>query len=394
MTGHDRWMILLMIVVAAGCDGSDGGRPSSDEPDVRQVSEAPILEVGGHDPRPDYVLDRVMDATRLSDGRIVVANGGTSELLYYDSTGTHLHTAGGAGDGPGELRGIFQIERLPGDSLRVFSFRPGLTWFSPEGEYVRSELVDVRSIASVPCRLGEGSWSALPDGSFLTVLIDNFGIGGCPPAPTGPWRQSGLILRSSPEAERVDTLAILPATERHAPTYRVYGKDLVLAIGEDRVYVNDTGADEILALGFGGDTLAVLPVPFEARPVPPDARAEALRRWREPDGTERRDSYAYPDQYPRVGRLLADEAGRLWVMAYPQVTEPMPSYRMFRPFAFHVSPAGSEWRVLDEEGQVLAEVRTPPGIFPLEIGEDYVLGLRKDELDVQSIDVHRLSREP
>lgn len=386
--------LFLALTAGAGCGDAREGEPPQRGVRTWRVAGEPAVRIGGEDEREGYLLERVADATRLSDGRIVVADGGSSELLVYDDAGVHVATTGGEGEGPGELVGIMQLDRLPGDTLRVFSFRPGLTWYSPEVDYVRSQPVDVWGIAPVPCRLGESNWHVLPDGSFLTVLMDNFGIPNCPPSPETPWRQSALMARSDPgSSSALDTLAILPGTERNSPNYRVYGRDLVIAIASDRVYAADTGADSVLAVSFDGDTLAVLPVPFEPRPVPPEAKRETVRRWTDREGQERvGNAYDYPETYPAVGRVLTDEEGMLWIMRYPELTEPTSSWRVARSFSFLVDPEGAEWAVLDPDGQLVAELRTPPGLFPLEIGTDYVLGLEKDELDRQSVVMYGLAR--
>ena len=68
----------------------------------------------GEDP---YLLFHATDATRLSDGRIVLVNRGTAELRVFDEFGTYLATWGGKGEGPGEFEDIMQIAALPGDSV-------------------------------------------------------------------------------------------------------------------------------------------------------------------------------------------------------------------------------------------------------------------------------------
>lgn len=357
------------------------------------VEVDPVVTVGGSDDREAYQLFRVVDATRLSDGRLVIANGGTSELRYYSADGVHLMTVGGEGDGPGEFRGLMQITALPGDTLMVLSFRPGLSWFGPDGAFLDSRRIDFWGLGGAPCRLGEGNWFALDDGSLLTILEDNFGISGCPPTPPSPWRQSALVGRTDPTSGRFDTLAILPGTERNSPNYRVFGTSLLMTWGAAAVYLADTGSRDILKLGLSGDTLAVWRNPFERRPVSRAARAVRRRERRRPDGSLLAGAdYLYPDRYPTAGRLLAGPSGELWVMAYPALTEPISSWRLARAFAFVMDPAGAEWRVLDDDGRVLAHVRTPPGVFPLEVGADYVLGLSRDAFDLETISVHRLLR--
>ncbi len=394
---------LLLSTWLSGCGEGQESQPGEAESQW-VLSVEPAVTIGGSDEREDYLLHGVADATRLSDGRIVVANGGSSEILFYDASGQYLETAGGAGEGPGEFLGLLQLLRLPGDTLLVFSFRPGLTWLSPEGDYVRSQPFSLMSLERLPCRIAEANWSVLPDATLLTVLEDNLGTSGCPPAPEEPWRTTGLVARVDPQAagrhpgvspgaSTFDTLAILPATERNSPNYRAYGRSLVLSFGPDRIYAGDTGADEILALGFEGDTLQRYRTPFEPVPIPPAARAEEVRRTIRPDGSVAiGQPYDYPAHYPLFGRLLADAQGDLWVMAYPELQEPVSSWRLSRVISFVVGEAGARWRVLAPDGALVAEIQTPPRFFPLEIGEDYVLGVAKDELDVEAVQLYRLER--
>src|SRR5690606_9081879 len=60
----------------------------------------PALAIGAADGEAQYMLHRVVGASRFEDGSIVVVNGGTAELRFYDSTGRHLHSRGGKGGGP------------------------------------------------------------------------------------------------------------------------------------------------------------------------------------------------------------------------------------------------------------------------------------------------------
>ena len=383
---------LVLALLLCGCNDVDSG-PSVFGDQVWTVSAEPKVTIGGADEREGYLLQRLAGATRLSDGRLVVADMGSAEVRFYDSQGNHLVTAGGDGEGPGEYRFIMQIQRLPGDTLLVLSRQPGLTWLSPEGDYLRSERVNLNEVARLPCRLSEGNWQLLQDGTLLTVLEDNFYGSSCPPSPPSPWRESGLVARSTALGGTFDTLGIFPSTERNSPNFRVYGRSLVLAFGPDRIFAGDTGAEEILALDLKGDTLLSYQTPWEPVPVPPEARKDDVRRFARPDGTEEvGNPYLYPDHYPLFGRLLADDAGFLWAMAYPVILEPISSWVLDRLYGAVVEEDGARWRVLGPDGRPVTELRTPPRFFPLEIGEDYLFGVSKDELDVQTVQLHTLVR--
>ena len=50
------------------------------------------------------------------------------------------------------------------------------------------------------------------------------------------------------------------------------------------------------------------------------------------------------------------------------------------------------YRVFDPEGRMIARVALPPRVTPLEIGEDYLVARRLDELDVEYGELYRLIR--
>jgi 6-bladed beta-propeller len=56
-------------------------------------------------------------ALPLSDGRIVVANGGSNEILIFDGDGSLLHRSGGNGNGPGEFFALSFLSVGRDDSL-------------------------------------------------------------------------------------------------------------------------------------------------------------------------------------------------------------------------------------------------------------------------------------
>jgi hypothetical protein len=388
------WLTMVTFGSHFGCTSSDVSSEASASASWR-VDSIPELQVGGHDNRPEYTLYNVAAVTRLSDGRVVVANSGTSQLRFYSRDGTHLYDVGGEGVGPGELRFIFDLVRASADSLIVFSRDPGLTWYDPSGRYVRSERRDMFGVPNHPCRFGEGgNWKLMSDGTLLRLLVDNFAPEYCPDRPEGPFRWTGLLGIPSADGSSFDTITIMPATERVGINYRVFGHDLLVALASDRIYAGDTESESILALSLDGDTLAALPTPFAARPVPERLKDEDLREVRQRDGTTRfvPGFSHYPDLFPRYARLLVDSEGHLWVMQYPIPVEAFNSWQLALPFGNVVPEGGAFWRVLDTTGLVVAEVVTPEGFFPMEIGSDYVLGISRNELDVQTVHQYRLRR--
>ena len=69
-----------------------------------------------------------------------------------------------------------------------------------------------------------------------------------------------------------------------------------------------------------------------------------------------------------------------------------PATGLTSPTAFRRLEDGTRWRVVDRDGLPIAELRTPEGFFLLEVGDDHVLGVHKDESHRESVRLYRLVR--
>lgn len=52
----------------------------------------------------------------------------------------------------------------------------------------------------------------------------------------------------------------------------------------------------------------------------------------------------------------------------------------------------NRWLIADPEGRIVAQADLPSGLDVQEIGDEYVLGVTRDEMDVERVQVHRLVR--
>ena len=349
-----------------------------------RIGPEPRVSIGEREGEAPYLLYRVMDATILADGRIVVANSGSDELRFFDSTGSHLASRGGRGEGPGEFEGLHSVAPWAGDSI-VAWFAPGMgvSVFDGEGTYGRTIAIDhtTRSWWLQPT-------AASVHGSILAVYS---------------WEDRDTLVLQLLDGEGAvrTSLETLPSwephlmhegTEREILYWKTFGREPVWGLWGDLVVFGVSNRYEIRAFGADGSLTRV--VRREHRPRSPtpddlDAFIEDRRvRYNDSDLSAYR-SVPVAEYFPafatgrdpsggqRTGEIMTDAVDHLWIREYD-----LPGEERAEPL----------WTVFDPEGRVLGFMETPPGLVIFEIGEDYIMGISWDELYVEYVQVWPLER--
>ncbi|MCH7474917.1 MAG: hypothetical protein IIA27_09600 [Gemmatimonadetes bacterium] len=350
--------------------------------------EPPIVELGVLEGQPAHQFNQVVGATRLSDGRIAVADGGSKEVRFFDTNGRHLVSVGGPGEGPGEFRFLYSIDRLPGDTLIVGGWPIGWSaWYDGSGAHIE----DVRLGPYFPGLIGR----YLSDGSFLRDVYENGSHGNeietwAARGEESAFRASGRITRQSRGGDVVDTIHGIMGPQWFkigAPRQGLtlnrtpFGRTTHVAWSHDRIYVGETGKREIEVLRFDGTVERL--IRWEGSDVAVTGadraafRDELLITLRRP---ERRADYErwlaevpFPDIMPAFRALAADSSGRIWVQEWNRATD-----------------NEDRWLVFAPDGQLTATVAVPVGQTILDIGEDVVLTLWKDELDLEYVRLYHV----
>lgn len=347
----------------------------------------PLVDIGMLDGPAEYQLFRAADAVRLSDGRIVIANGGTSELRYYDESGVHIRSVGRQGAGPGEFQGISWIDVAGNDSLLAYDSQlRRISLFDPSGTFV-----DSRTVQSLTSEGAQNVVARFADGTFLLqgiVQLDPTNI------RTGLHRFPSVLSRSVPgdsSGAAVDSLGVYPGMESMViigdnsigimrggfmRRLELQAGDSAFVAGTQNAYEVEvrpiSGAPRMLIRWNGGD-LALTP------DVISRYREQQLERATDRDeraATQRRlDEMTYPDAIPAYGSLVLDALGNIWVQEFQRDDE-----------------TENRWNVFDPNGRMLGGVVLPQGLKVYQIGEDFVLGQWTDDLDVEHVRSHRLVR--
>jgi len=395
---RSRPLALLTTALAFGiaCDAaasSDGGgvavrdsagiaivesaAPGEDTPRWRAV-DSTALRIGAVEGPVEYVFDDIEAALRLSDGRIVVADGGSRSLRFFDSAGTFLHATGRQGGGPGEFEILDAVHLIAGDTLLAWDRRlKRVSVVAPTGEFQRSIAVQPPGGHRGPANVVD----ATDDGRLLVHLSD---MSGMVDGTTWSRRDTLTIMLYSRDGQPLDTLGVWAGTEGYAHGMTggplVFGRSTDIEATDGALFVADNDRYEILVHDLTGELRTIVRRTHAERPV---TSADIDRYHREArEGGPLRPAWAariadtpFPERMPAFEGLLVDAAGRLWVEDY----EPWP-----------VDEVG--WSVFSPEGHLVATARTAGDLRVTQIGEDWILGVHRDDLGVQTVRLHRLAR--
>lgn len=105
------------------------------------VQVTQVMTVGSeHD---SLIPDDATDVVRLENGEFVAIAAGGDRLLRYGADGKYVSSLGVPGDGPGELRGVFELYRL--GNIVVASRRDGRAIeYAPAGDLVSEHVTPPR----------------------------------------------------------------------------------------------------------------------------------------------------------------------------------------------------------------------------------------------------------
>lgn len=380
---------------SAGVQIVESSRPRDGESLAWSVASTPSLQIGSGP--PEQQLHRVQDATRLDDGRVVVLNGG-NELRLYDPEGQFLRTAAGAGEGPGELRSASEIVRLRGDTMLVYGYGLGrLNTFGPDGQFLDSRPLQLRTLPGFdqPPLSAEGAHLWAEDVALVHLYdwYESMPEGMFRPRKTMAWVDLETMTADTVEGYggTQQQMVDLAAADRPIPVFPPLERRSVTAGGGEpfRLLVGNQSAPEFHEYR-DGQLRRIVRWARDPRPFT-ESELEAWRarhmEWLAGTGSGG----------PSVG-LTRSEAERVLSAADLPPSRP--------PYAdLHVDSRGCTWvgdarlefrdpgryRIPSPDGRWLGAVTLPP-LSVLEIGEDYVLGLFRDDLDVQHLRVYRLER--
>ena len=393
-------MATILLAVAAACDVDqdaaqilnsqvrdsagitivENARPASGSRLGWRIGENPALSIGTQEGDAGEMLFDVRDASKLADGRIVVANAGTSDLRVFAAGGTYLETWGRQGEGPGEFSAYTPeaVSQWPGDSIAADNmFQRRLEIFDSRGNHGRTvtladgyhSLLGVLSDRTVLAKPSAVLSGVFGSGNPLLRRDQEFGL----LRPDGELRVS---LGAHPGEEWFSS-PVAPMAMRHP-----LGRSTIATIWGDLAVVAPTDHYELRAYESDGTLVRIVRRDHELR-SPTQAELDTVLAERYADLPEARRTRLLAEMadmplvefFPAFEALYSDPLGYLWVQEYRIPGEPQVI-----------------WTVFDAEGRVQGFAETPPDLDVFEIGEDYILGMMMDEFDVERVQLWPVDR--
>lgn len=379
---------LAVLTALLGCGGTD--RASESTP--FEISDSAGVEVITHhgEPRRGLTADlqaelvlggddegavqlyRVAGAVFFEDGGLAVANGGTHEVLFFDSDGRLAGSAGREGEGPEEFSGLLWIQGGEAGEVIVYDgANRRLNTLDRLGTFLKAETTRV-----------EAEEPAAPDvitgPGFLLGALLGTGLVAIPSAKAvfkgrpGPLPVTGELIRVADGEEQgsvLDTLVVrtwaelTSGQEGGPPIGQVFGAPALLFSAHGRwIAYSEADSHQITVLEDGRPD-RVLMEAIPRRPFQPDSVPEYWAR--------------VADSLPAYRHLQVDGDGRVWVQRPPQDTDSL-----------------ADWHLFSEDGRHRYRIRLPAGSQVLDASGDRVVILERDEFDVETVAIRKISPWP
>ena len=346
------------------------------------IDPKPVLVIGDTDVDTSAIFGTVVGATRLPNGNILVGDRGAFSLKLFAANGQHLRGIARKGSGPGEINYLRFLLRC-GDSLFTMDIENGhrVDVRTLEGTYTRTYRFKSPQGGNVP---------------YATVCNRNrvfahYGWENVREPKSGVYRQPVPFWLSGPDSTVRRIIGTFDGSERFGMVARgragsrplPLGKEPVIAIGRDRVYIGTADRYEIMVFDLAGNRVTTITRPnvdlqTTKEDIEYDKEKQIAGRG---DSIRKRVELSYasmplPKTIPAYARFVVDADDYLWVQDYPRA-----------------QAATVRWSVFDRAGNAVTDVALPTHLEVYEVGRDYVLGRYVDpDEQIPQVRVYRLTR--
>jgi hypothetical protein len=352
-------------------------------PQFGSVEAEPDWVFGELSDRPGGVpLHDVMDAILMGDGGVAVVNRTTQEIFLVDRSGDAWQRIGGRGGGPGEFDFIRSVSE-EGGTIGVHDSGHRRWMVFRGGEFLGSR--------ELPRTGVPGVWFpevVIADGEGLII-----GDAYAPPGSPGGVVIRRLVLVARAEGNVVDTIAVIPGEtgidKITGVTPLPFGASYAIVRGDSGVWLGDSALRELSFWSQEGDLERIVRWRSSDDRRLTRQRINALRdramegRPQEIQANIRQNfrDMTFPTQIPAWGTVIRGSDGLLWIGEDPG---PEATGLFADPY-----PA-QEWWAIDLEGRPGGRLVSPSGLRVTGFGGDFLIGIHKDSLQVETVRRHRI----
>ena len=368
---------------SAGTEIIEAMRPLWGESSLWSIDPDPLVDLTVSGSGRPHEFFGVRGVRQRPDGSLVLADGASRQIRHYSRGGEFLGALGGPGRGPGEF-GSLQRVQLVADTVFALDADGRVTVVGPDMELVRT--------FTLPFSVNDIHFPG--DG---TLLGESFMDPGPVEIANRMIRPPIALVRFDLAGIRIDTIGERPGRELYSFALEDYsgsrpplfGRSADVATFGPRVFYGSSDLIQVEELDLAGNIVRILRVPgYDLGLANAEVTAErdAYLNFDLPAGVTlhpliRRsiEELPTPATRPAFARMLVDPAGAVWLELYRGLSE------MDRP---------QEWLVLAVDGTWLGTVKAPDRFSVTDITMDAVLGVWRDEVDVEHPQVLRLTRDP
>ena len=392
------FLTLACVFALSGCDeAAPNAVLTVDSAGVRVVThqsnlDAPIWVVdslsttivGNREGEAGHDLSRLSGAIRLDDGGLVIADGGSSEIRYFNAKGDFVRAVGGNGSAPGEFRGLNWIRRRADTIVAYDSRHQRLSFFDLDGALLRTTPIRESKELRYPRIV------ALLDDEIALVQV---GIN--PEAMSGVQAFDFMLYRYFFDGDSASAVGRFRGDE----TYFHIGEGMVetfpvpfggagsVSVSGNHFVVAHNDHFQFDVFTINGALTGSIRRSSEPSQVSSEDVArlrsdmgEAMGRrleevWREIPINETMPAFGHAPHLRDLPHFTTDDDGNLWVLEY--------TWKTGQP---------TEWTAYTSDGKVIGTLSLPPRHAPLHIGSDFIVLLARDALDVEIVKVQRLER--
>lgn len=407
----------VLVVLVPSCDRSASQRSAVVHRDSAEIAivessaprwpadsgwtlgDEPLLRIGTVEGSLPYLFSNVEGALLRPDGGIVVADRGSSEIRYFDRTGSHEYSVGRPGDGPGEFGYIRGIGYCGADSLFVFEIDHQFKVFTADGEYVRqARPFDTQTVARRPYAL-----RCADTGYQVAVGWEPRVASGRPstgPPAIGFYRaeapvwilaprhlvESGIATIDHAQLTIVTDIGTFLSSERigtpNGSGPHPFGRSLQFAVFHGGIIVGTGESAELQQYSYQGVLERIIRWPPTDLTIGDEdiaayraAQLEGVSDDRRPALVRSLAEMPMPPAFPAYTRIELDAHDNVWIseFAKPRMND-------------------ANWLVFDRVGELLGRVRVPGDLEITDIGSDRLVGIERDDLGVERIVVYEIRK--